>query len=260
MNAWPAEVIQTVDGWRLRFTEGVSRRANSAWSNESSGTTPLAERIAGVEAFYRARQVDACFHISVLSPPELNAVLAERGYTANGETVVQTAAIGELLASTSPSPASDRVEVHARVFETSAPDAHQTHDTWPSKTWQQVAWPSPALRPAVRSGILHRIAPASVCALVRDAAGDPVSAGLAVFERGHLGIFSMRTQEAVRGRGFGSVIRRALGLWGQKLGAQTAYLQVEEDNPSAQRVYARVGFRNAYRYHYQSRASDPTAS
>ena len=44
MNAWPAEVVQTVAGWRLRFTQGVSRRANSAWSNEPTGSTPLPER------------------------------------------------------------------------------------------------------------------------------------------------------------------------------------------------------------------------
>jgi hypothetical protein len=33
-NAWPAEVVQFVDGWRFRYTLGVSsRRVNSVWPN-----------------------------------------------------------------------------------------------------------------------------------------------------------------------------------------------------------------------------------
>ena len=148
MNAWPAEVIQTVEGWRLRFTQGVSRRANSAWSNESSGATPLAERIAGVEAFYRARQVDACFHISVLSPPELDAALAERGYTPNGETCVQTAAVADVLSATSRSAAIKRIELHTGPRENRDQAA-----AWPSKSWQQVAWPRSQRRKPKRSAL-----------------------------------------------------------------------------------------------------------
>ena len=44
----------------------------------------------------------------------------------------------------------------------------------------------------------------------------------------------------------------ALAGWGEKLGAQTAYLQVEEDNPNALRLYARAGFQTVYDYHYRS--------
>ena len=235
MHAWPAEIIETVEGWRLRFTQGVSRRANSAWSNESTGATPLARRIASVEAFYTARGADSCFHISPLSPPELDAALALRGYYQNGETCVQSAPLGKVIAATSPSAA---IEMHPR----------------PTANWEQVAWPTRELQPAVRRGILRRIVPQSVCALAHEE-GRAVAAGLGVFERARVGIFSMRTQEAARGRGLASAILHALASWGQELGAQTAYLQVEKDNPTAQRLYARAGFQTVYRYHYRSRAA-----
>jgi predicted GNAT family acetyltransferase len=34
-------------------------------------------------------------------------------------------------------------------------------------------------------------------------------------------------------------------------GARTAYLQVESDNPVASRLYASLGFTEAYAYHYR---------
>ena len=235
MNAWPAEVIQTVEGWRLRFTQGVSRRANSVWSNQPSQSTPIAQRIAQAEAFYSARRAKTCFHIGPLCPPELDAALAERGYTPNGHTRVQVAAVETVLAKTSNS-ADAQVELHPT----------------PSRDWEAVAWPTADLAPAVRRGILARIGPCSICALARRG-GRGVAAGLGVFERGHVGVFSMRTEEAERQHGLASAILHALTRWGQELGAETAYLQVEEDNPVAQRVYARAGFRTAYAYHYRSR-------
>ena len=149
MNAWPAEVTQTVEGWRLRFTQGVSRRANSAWCNEAAGSTPLAERIAGVEAFYCARRADACFHISPLSPPELDPILVERGYHRNGDTLVQAAPIGEVIAALSRAaavPMSGAIAMHSG----------------PTTSWEEVAWPNQDLRADVRRGILQRIGPESV--------------------------------------------------------------------------------------------------
>ena len=234
MNAWPAEIIQTVEGWRLRFTQGVSRRANSAWSNESTGETPLIDRIVNAEAFYTARGAESCFHISPLSPSDLGSALADRGYYQNGDTCVQSAALEKVLAATSPSAGT---ELHPN----------------PTASWVEVAWPKPELQPAIRRGILRRIGPQMVCVLAHEE-GRAVAAGFGVFERAHVGIFSMRTQEAARGRGLASAVLHALASWGLELDAQTAYLQVEEDN-SALRLYARAGFQTVYGYHYRSRAT-----
>jgi GNAT superfamily N-acetyltransferase len=240
MNAWPAEVIQMVEGWRLRFTEGVSRRANSAWSNQPTGSTPLSDRLDQVEAFYRARGTSSCFHVSPLSPTNLDPVLAERGYSENGNTDVQSASVEEVLTGTSPTPATGKdwkIELHPA----------------PTASWEQVTWPSRDLRPEVRREILARIGPPKVCALAREQ-GRPVAAGLGVCERGHIGIFSMRTLESARGRGLAGAVLHSLVSWGRETGARIAYLQVEKDNPPAQRVYARAGFQSAYAYHYRSRA------
>src|SRR5437660_1357047 len=48
-NAWPAETVQAVDGWRLRYADGVTRRANSVMATELGGAVPLKERLAAAE-------------------------------------------------------------------------------------------------------------------------------------------------------------------------------------------------------------------
>ena len=54
-----------------------------------------------------------------------------------------------------------------------------------------------------------------------------------------------------RGRGLGRALTSALTQWGRSAGARTAYLQVREQNATARRLYAALGFQEAYRYHYR---------
>ena len=43
-------------------------------------------------------------------------------------------------------------------------------------------------------------------------------------------------------------------------GAKTAYLQVDSENDAALSVYRRLGFADAYRYHYRENYREPPAS
>jgi ribosomal protein S18 acetylase RimI-like enzyme len=53
--------------------------------------------------------------------------------------------------------------------------------------------------------------------------------------------------------------RRAAG-WAAGRGARQLYLQVEEDNQPALRLYGRLGFRPSHRYHYRvTPAAAPSA-
>ena len=54
-NAWPAMVQQGLDGWRLRASDGVTRRANSVLS---AGRGPAySDWLVDVESFYRRRRL-----------------------------------------------------------------------------------------------------------------------------------------------------------------------------------------------------------
>jgi ribosomal protein S18 acetylase RimI-like enzyme len=84
---------------------------------------------------------------------------------------------------------------------------------------------------------------------------DPGPAGTSV--GGMAGLFDIFTPEDQRGRGHGHRLCAALLAQARLQGATTAYLQVGAENDAAQRLYARLGFLQAYRYHYRS--DDPRA-
>ncbi len=77
--------------------------------------------------------------------------------------------------------------------------------------------------------------------------------GLGVLERGFVGVFAMFTQPAFRGRGAAHAVLHALARWGERRGAERAYLQVEETNAAAGALYRETGFATSYEYLYRSR-------
>src|SRR5438309_5854038 len=82
-NAWPAEVVQELDGWRLRYAEGVTRRANSVWPNRAGDRHSLEERLSLAEEFYHRRNQPTRFHICpAAQPSNLDAHLEALAFAA----------------------------------------------------------------------------------------------------------------------------------------------------------------------------------
>jgi ribosomal protein S18 acetylase RimI-like enzyme len=244
-GAWPAEQVERADGWRLRWMHGVSRRANSAWTNEATGDVPLADRIARAEAFYAARGSSASFQISPAAhPPELDDELAARGYrieapvsiqTARAETAHEGGAEGPRRVTTViDHPYDVRVDSHCAEewFEVSARKGRF------------------ATTPDVYRGLLDRIGPRALYAWARRGS-EPVGACLGVVDGAWLGVFSMSTLPAHRRKGIGRALLSKLVSAGAARGASNVYLQVERDNHAALALYARAGFRHLYGYHYR---------
>jgi N-acetylglutamate synthase len=241
-NAWPAAETIYFDGWRLRYTGGVTRRANSVWPNAHGGAQPLDAKLAAVEDFYARHGAPAIYQIcDAMQPAGLDDILAARGYTAAAHSHVQTASIAGMLAALPPlrtypafdvAVAEDFDEVWFDLFCTSEQvDAHGA---------------------AMRRSILQRIEPAHAFAVLR-AAGEPAAVGLGVAEQGWLGIFCMATLPALRRQGAARAILRTLALWSQLHGAGQSYLQVMQHNTAGMALYAPLGFTTAYDYHYRVR-------
>jgi hypothetical protein len=103
-NAWPASEVVDLDGWRLRYTGQVTRRANSVWPNATGGRLSLDEKLAQTEAFYADRNSPARFQICpAAQPADLDSRLADRGYRRDADTLVQTAEISLVLSRAGPS-------------------------------------------------------------------------------------------------------------------------------------------------------------
>ncbi len=54
-----------------------------------------------------------------------------------------------------------------------------------------------------------------------------------------------------RQRGYGTALLCQIFTWVQQVGATDASLQVQGDNAAARALYARLGFREVYRYWYR---------
>jgi ribosomal protein S18 acetylase RimI-like enzyme len=237
-NAWPAEIIQVVDGWRLRYTSDVHRRVNSAWPNDDNGRSSLSTKLTLVEAFYQRHNAPARYQISpAAQPAPLDDVLAERGYVIDAPTNVQTADIAPILQHTS--------AIYPATINSNFDEAWFAFDVQAAQRSAHVT--------NVRRGIMQRIGPqAAYVSIQLDE--QIVGIGLGVVERGWLGVFGMRTHGEYRRRGVATAVLHHLTQWGQSQGATHAYLQVEQDNPKAQRLYEKVGFQTLYAYHYRQKA------
>lgn len=240
-NAWPAEVTQTIDGWRLRYTQNVTRRANSVWPNGAGQYHQLEEKLSLVEDFYARRNCPARFQICpAAQPPNLDDILARRSYSVDAPTAVQVAPLETVLARTESNPA----------YSTTISEIFDEH--WFAAYCQSEGVSG---HPAeVRQTILQRIGPLAGFALLQ-IEGQIVTVGLGVVERGWLGLFSLTTHPRFRRQGAAAALIHALAVWSQQYGAAQMYLQVMANNTSALKLYERLGFEVLYQYHYREHPS-----
>ncbi|HST03337.1 MAG TPA: GNAT family N-acetyltransferase [Chloroflexia bacterium] len=236
-NAWPPIVQQGLEGWRVRASDGVTRRANSVLSIGPAPT--YSDWFEDIEAFYVRRGLPVRFQVSPASPTDLDGFLETRGYKFDAETSVMTAAtatVCEHAPSTSP------VRVEAQPWVTS---------TWLDAFLQIEGFP-PTKRHTYEH-ILRSITPLACFVLASDGA-QPVGTGLAVAERGWAGLFCIATAESHRRQGIALRIISALADWSQQQGAHNLYLQVTANNKPAVSLYERLSFSHFYSYHYREKA------
>ena len=238
LNAWPAQKQLLLDGWVLRFNEGYTGRANSVMPLRH-GSMDLDEKIAVVEELYAGEGLPAmfCLHAGH-EPGDLDAVLAERGYVRrvfNNRTTVSIRTADLRGLSFEP-----RTEV--RVCDGCC-------ETWLAGL--RSCCGSPESSTGILQRMMSQLALPAGFGLLRDADGMPVSCGLAVLERGWVGLFLVGTAERHRGEGYGSALVSSLLHWARDRGAGAAYLQVVVNNEAALRLYDRFGFEEACRYSYR---------
>jgi N-acetylglutamate synthase len=232
LNAWPALKEIYLDGWLLRFSDGISRRANSAnpLSLASRGNETLTPT---VEALYRQHKQPAIFRILSLFDPAFDRLLAARGYAAEGETITFCGDIADAPAKRDPA---------VRLF--SRPTARwcaamaqlQGHGPTHARTYRR---------------IVSRIAlPAAFAMLVDD--GAPAALAYGLLHKGLLCFESVITDAQRRRRGYSRRVLASLVAWGKARGATGTCLQVQADNAPAIPLYHSIGLTTElYRYHYR---------
>lgn len=234
-NAWPAEMVQHLGGWRMRYTGGSSRRVNSVWPNQPPSIEKIELAIEMAEAFYQRRGVIPRYKICPAAlPADLPQRLEARGYIPDAHTATKTAPLATVL------------------DNTRLPDVEMIGSAVMTEQWFQTYTGASGYSPAslpIRRGIFERIGPQTYYVLLAED-GKPVSAGLGVVERGWMGIFCLVTVPEYRRKGLASGVMHILADWGRSMDAENIYLQVMEDNPPALRLYQQMGFERQYVYSY----------
>lgn len=236
LNCWPALETRLVDGWVVRQAAGHTKRANSAtplWpaAAEPDGT------IARIEEIYAAWRLPAIFRMTPLTAPaDLDARLNRRGYRVVDPTRVMTM---------------DRQAMGAFAAE----DREVVLRTEAGQAWLDAAANLNGLNAAERATLarmLGRLPPRRAFVAISEP-DAVVSLGLGVIDGDSMGLFKLTTRADRRGRGLGRRIVHALLAWGLSAGAEETFLQVRSDNGDAVRLYERLGFADAYRYHCRVR-------
>jgi GNAT superfamily N-acetyltransferase len=228
LGAWPALESETADGWMLRAAGGWTKRANSANALAPSGRFEEVKRKA--EAFYAGRGLPAIFRITPLAPAGADAALAAAGYTLFDPSLVMTMPLVAGLGD-------DRVRIE-----------HVPRVKWLHAFAEANGLPA-AMRP-IHDAIVRAIAMPAAFATCEEK-GRPVAFGLGVIEAGMIGLFDIVTIPGERRRGHGRAVTGALLDWGRRAGASASYIQVRGENDVARRLYERLGYAQAYAYHYR---------
>jgi GNAT superfamily N-acetyltransferase len=229
-----------VDGWLVRFSPGKAKRARCVQA-VASGRLPLDERLRRCLAIYADAGLQPYFRITPFSQPTgLDDLLAGRGMERIDDTRVMVASLDAgasvLEESGGPAPALTCRAVDAEAFA-----------EWVGR--QRGSSPEACAAHAERI----RQSPVRYRALsIDDACGETLVGGQVAIEGELAGLYDVFSAEAARGRGLARALCRKLLQLAAAAGARVAYLQVDAGNVPARRVYQRLGFADAYAYHYRS--------
>jgi len=234
LNASAPPEQRWLDGWLLRLSPGKAKRARCI-NAVAPGRLSLEERLAlARQAFHEAGLPMILRCTPYTRPGELESELAGQGWRRFDDTRVMVwrdypdvAATRRTRPPAVPVASSEYADI-VGALRGSPPGHCQAHGR------------RLAASPVPYRGFVWR----------ED--GEVVACGQIAQEADLVGLYDVFTAPAARGRGLAT----ALCLWlldqAAAAGARHAYLQVDAANAPARAVYQRLGFVDAYAYHYRT--------
>jgi N-acetylglutamate synthase len=232
LNAWPALRQVLLNGWVLRFSEGLTRRANSVNPLRGPRET-TGELIAGCEALYRRRQLPTIFRLPSIIADDLDRQLDAAGYGREGASCVRFGELTAVEAANDPD-----VQLFPRPGREwfAAMGALQNHTPEQRRTYRRIV------------GSLA--IPAAFAALAID--GEFVALAYGAVHDRLLCYESVITDPRRKRRGYARRVIASLAAWAKNQGAEGACLEVEAHNTAALALYDLVGLKTElFRYHYR---------
>ena len=234
LNALQTQRQLFYDGWLLRLSAGKAKRARSVNAHFGS-TLPLARKIEHCERIYAQHGLATLFRMTPFNQPgDLEAALADRGYLAFEETLVQAAVL-------------------ERAPEVPATGDDVAIDALGADAFVEAAGALRQSSAAQRDAHRERLSNSPLdkrCIAVR-AGGQIVCTAQVAVEGDLAGLYDVVTAEAARGNGYATLACTSLLSWAWQHGAHAAYLQVSADNAPALAIYRKLAFATVYTYHYR---------
>jgi GNAT superfamily N-acetyltransferase len=229
LNAWPALREVLLDGWVLRFSEGLTRRANSANPLGPDSEVDL----RACETLYRRLGLPTIIRVLSLIDPSVDDRLAKGGYTGEGESRVLYGPIEDVEAARDPD---------VGLLDEPTPEwfgamaVLQNHSSDQAATYRRI--------------VGQLAIPAAFAALSDE--GGIVALAYGALHNGLLCYESVITDRLRRRRGWGRRIIKALAAWARDQGVVGVCLEVEAHNAPARALYDAIGLKTElYRYHYR---------
>jgi GNAT superfamily N-acetyltransferase len=229
LNAWPALREVLLDGWVLRFSGGLTRRANSA-----NPLRPVSQvDLPACEALYRRLGLPTIFRVLSLTDPVIDDRLAQAGYAGEGESLVLYGPIEDVEAARDPD---------VRLLDEPTEEWFAAMAALQNHSSEQTA---------IYRKIVGQLAIPAAFTMLSDARGA-VAVAYGALHNGLLCYESVITDRRRRRQGSGRRIIKALAAWASDQGAVGACLEVEANNARARALYDAVGLnKELYRYHFR---------
>ncbi len=238
LNASAPPQQRWIDGWLVRYSPGKAQRARCI-NAVAPGRLPLAQRLPLALAVYAEAGLPALARITPFTQPVgLDAWLADQGWTRHDDTRVMVCPAIPRITPT-PLPANTQWErLDAAAY---AQAIGQLRGTPPEQILAHAQ--RLAASPVPYQGYVIR----------RSSDGVVLACGQLAREGDWVGLYDIHTQTGARRQGLAIAICERLLALSVQVGATSAYLQVEAGNDPARRLYHRLGFDDAYAYHYRRR-------
>lgn len=231
LNAHPALQTQFYDGWVLRFANGYTKRANSI-NVLYPAVLDLQTKINECEKRYSAKGLPTVFKLTETAAPCIDKALGEQGYSIVEPTYVM------------------KMDLQDKTFgESDCILTDHASAEWLESYFSFSHYPDGVKKETAKQ-ILDNVKNPMICGrIVKN--GVSVACGLAVIERGYMGLLNVTVDENQRGKGYGFEICNSLLSAAKSFGAHTAYLQVVQNNKIAVNMYSKIGYRRIYSYWYR---------
>ena len=222
-----------IDGWLIRLSPGKAKRSRCI-NALREGTLPLDDLLARCQQAYDAAGLPLAIRVTPWSQPaDLDARLAAKGWGVFDAADVMV--LDSLALEVAPTPLAT---LDAAAFSAVIGGLRGSSSTAIAAQAERIANAPVTYQSFALNGT----------------DGALLTCGQMVVDGDIVGLYDIAS--AMPRQGHAERLCRALLALAHTQGARQAYLQVGSDNEVAKRLYARIGFRFAYRYHYRSPESE----